>query len=91
MSEVKINLNEYVKVHLTDLGNDIFYHQYDELNQSFGRIICKPHFPKKDTDGYTKFQLWQFIELYGNYISLVKPNVIKPLEIVYEPPESEGK
>lgn len=87
MSEVRINLNESVKVRLTDLGKDIFYHQHDRLNQRFGRIICKPAFPKEDAEGYTKFQLWSFMELYGEHIGMAKPNVIKPLEIVYELPK----
>lgn len=86
MSEVRINLNEFVKVRLTDLGKDIFYHQYDGLNQRCGRIICKPVFPKEDAEGYTKFQLWNFIEIYGEYFGVTKPNVVKPLEIVYELP-----
>lgn len=91
MSEVRISLNENVKVHLTLLGKDIYYHQFDELNQEFGRIICKPSFPKEDADGLTQFQLWAFIELYGDYIGMGKPNVIAPLEIIYEPPKEENK
>ena len=33
--------------------------------------------------GYTEFQLWNFIELYGQHIGMCKPNVIEPLDIVY--------
>lgn len=80
---MKINLNESVKVKLTDLGKEIFYHQYDRINQIAGREICKPMFPKKDENGYTEFQLWYFIQLYGKYIGMTLPNVIEPLEIVY--------
>lgn len=81
---IRINLNEYIKVKLTDLGKEIYYHQYDRLNQCVGREICKPMFPKEDENGYTEFQLWCFIELYGEYIGITMPNVIEPLEIVYE-------
>ena len=87
--EVRINLNENVKVHLTLLGKDIYYHQFDELNQELGRIICKPSFPKEDADRLTEFQLWAFIELYGDYIGMGKPNVISPLEIIYKLPKEE--
>ena len=79
----KINLNEMVKVKLTPLGAEIYYKQFDELNKECGREICKPQMPKIDKDGYTEFQLWHFIELYGEHIGMCKPNVIEPLDIVY--------
>lgn len=89
MNEVRINLNEVVKVKLTDLGKDIYYHQFDELNRRCGRIVCKPSFPKEDAEGYTKFQLWDFIETYGKHVGMAKPNVIEPLEIIYVPLKEE--
>lgn len=79
----KINLNETIKVKLTPLGAEIYYKQFDELNKQYGREICKPQMPKIDKDGYTEFQLWNFIELYGQHIGMCKPNVIEPLDIVY--------
>lgn len=84
MSEVRINLNEPIMVKLTDLGKEIYYHRFDDLNQWAGRTVIKPSFPAEDPDGYTAFQLWAFIELYGNHIGMMKPNVIEPLEIVYQ-------
>lgn len=83
----KININEYVKVKLTDYGKDIFYHQYDNLNKTYGKEIIKPSYPKVDSDGYTSFQLWCFINLYGRYIDMGLQNVIEPLEIVFESAE----
>lgn len=91
MNEVRINLNEVIKVKLTDLGKDIYYHQFDELNRRRGRIVCEPSFPKEDAEGYTKFQLWNFMEIYGEHIGVAQPNVIEPLEIVYELPKEEKK
>lgn len=79
----KINLNETIKVKLTPYGAEIYYKQFDELNKQRGRGICKPHMPRIDKDGYTEFQLWHFIELYGQHIGMCKQNVIKPLDIVY--------
>ena len=81
---VRINLNELIKVKLTDWGKEIYYHQYDRTNQIAGREICKPKFPKEDENGYTEFQLWCFIELYGEHMGMTLPNVIEPIEIVYE-------
>ena len=79
----KINLNEIIKVKLTPYGAEIYYKQFDELNKKRGREICKPHMPRIDKDGYTEFQLWHFMELYGEHIGMCKPNVIEPLDIVY--------
>lgn len=79
----KINLNEIVKVKLTPLGAEIYYKQFDELNKQYEREICKPQMPQIDKDGYTEFQLWHFIELYGQHIGMCKPNVIEPLDILY--------
>lgn len=83
LEPIRINLNESIKVKLTDWGKKIYYHQYDRTNQIAGREICKPKFPKEDENGYTEFQLWCFIELYGEHIGMALPNVIEPLEIVY--------
>ena len=80
---IRINLNERIKVKLTDWGKEIYYHQYDKINQFAGREICKPMFPKEDENGYTEFQLWFFMELYGEHIGMTQQNVIMPLEIVY--------
>ena len=81
---IRINLNEPIKVKLTNWGKEIYYHQYDRANQIAGREICKPKFPKEDENGYTEFQLWSFMELYGEHMGMTMPNVIEPLEIVYE-------
>lgn len=81
---IRINLNEPIKVKLTDWGKEIYYHQYDRINQIVGREACKPSFPKEDENGYAEFQLWCFMELYGECMGMTLPNVIEPLEIVYE-------
>lgn len=81
---IRINLNEQIKVKLTHYGKGIYYHQYDRINQIAGTEICKPELPKEDENGYTEFQLWYFMELYGEHMGMTMPNVIEPLEIVYE-------
>lgn len=85
MSEAKqkpicINLNERVKVKLTELGEVIYYRKYH-------------HFPKKDESGYTEFPLWSFMNLYGNHIGIgpTSYNVIDPIEIVFENEGSNKK
>lgn len=85
MSEIRINLNDNIKVKLTDLGKGIYYHRWDYiLDCCKGERPLKPKYPKVDEDGYTKFQLWDFISLYGRYIGMGLPNVIDPIEIIFE-------
>ena len=80
----KLNLNDNVKVKLTPLGADIYYHQFDELNKTLiakGVKPVTPHMPKIDESGYTLFQLWNFIHLYGAYLDIASPNVIVDMNI----------
>ena len=79
----RINLNERIKVKLTDYGKEIYYRRFDDLFRQTELSVFKPEFPKTDEEGYTTFQLWDFIHIYGNYIGMGLPEVIKPLEIVY--------
>lgn len=84
LEPIRINLNEPIKVKLTAWGKEIYYHQYDRVNKFVGREVCKPKYPTEDENGYTEFQLWCFMELYGEHMGMTLPNVIEPLEIVYE-------
>ena len=84
-----INLNDTVKFKLTDYGKEIWYHQFDELNELAGKEVIKPSFPREDEDGYTSLQLWLFIHLYGEHICMGKKNVIEPLELICERGEAE--
>ena len=81
----KINLNDRIKVKLTPLGAEIYYHQYDEVNKQIkgnGGTEFEPMMPQIDKDGYTEFQLHHFISLYGEHIGMCKQNVIEPLDII---------
>ena len=85
--EIKINLNETVKVKLTDYGKDVYYHQFDDLNKRIiknGGKPIEPHFPKEDENGYCEMQLWGLMDLYGNYMAMEHQNVFKPFQIIYE-------
>lgn len=85
--EVKINLNEQVKFKLTDFGKDIYYHRFDDVN----RLIIKncgkpltPRMPETDENGYTEMQLWDFMSVFGEHMGMARPEVLYPLEIIYD-------
>jgi len=65
----QFNISYCVRVKLTDLGKDIYYHQYDKTNDYYGRQVIEPCYPTIDKEGYTEFQLWELMRLYGTYCS----------------------
>ena len=81
----KLNLNSIIKVKLTDYGKDIFYHRHDDINASIvqrGWKPIEPCFPRVDDEGFSKFQLWDFMNIYGDYFQLGLERVpIKDLSI----------
>ena len=85
-----LNLNDRIKVKLTPLGVTIFYHQYDDLLKDHPQITSiKPRMPQIDKDGYTNFQLWSFIQLYGDYIHMGADQVIEDNRIYFETVKEE--
>lgn len=71
-----INLNDIVKVKLTDYGKYVFYHRYDVLNTYCGREVIKPHYPVEDPNGFVEFQLHDLMNLYGHYLVAGAPNQV---------------
>ena len=83
--EIRININEPIKVKLTDYGKVIYFQKYNEVNKYLPKFKQRTiSFPKVDEDGYSSFQLWDFMEIYGSYFGMGRQEVIKPIEIVYE-------
>lgn len=76
---MRLNLNKTVKVKLTERGKELYRQYFSPLPDGFEQ----PE-PRIDEDGFTKIQLWVFIEMFGEHMSLWKPNVIEPLEIVFD-------
>lgn len=72
-----LNLNDIIKVKLTDAGKDIFYHRWDEFNARCGQEVCKPGYPTVDEDGFVRIQLWYFMAIYGRHMSLTAPTFIE--------------
>lgn len=83
----RINLNDNIKVKLTEYGKNIYRSQFDDLNRTLKRKgvpLCSRPEPDIDAEGYTKMQMWCFMELFGPHIGLGKQNFIEPLEVVCE-------
>lgn len=76
--EVRINLNETVKFKLSERGKEIYRHRYDGYGFEYDRE------PELDDDGYMEMQLWVFMQTFGEHMLMSMPEVIEPLEIIYE-------
>lgn len=71
----KINWNDTIKVKLTEYGQDIYYHHYDDAIAMGAKI--KRHYCKTDDKGFSELQLWAFMEIFGPYIGMTCPNVVE--------------
>ena len=83
----KLNLNSTIKFRLNDYGKDIYYHRFDEANEWLKLRGCPPlerRFPNVDQDGYTSFQLWEFISIYGKHSGLGCPDFWQDLNFYIE-------
>jgi len=70
------NINDYVKVKLTDYGRE----KYREFWNKFGLKALKL---KEDENGYTSFQMWDLMQVFGSHMRLGGRNCFD-LDIVIE-------
>lgn len=66
---VPTNLNGFIKVKLTEKGKKIYNEQFHFLNELLGCEFINPTPLSFDSEGYTKFQIHEFMILYGSYLS----------------------
>ena len=73
---MKHNLNDTIKVKLTDYGKTIYRTYLETVNICYGKNVIKDTEPIVDADGYSKFQLWSFMNTFGAYIYIGNPNIV---------------
>lgn len=75
---IEFNINEFVKVKLTEHGRKILANQHNEYAIRYPKAfeVKTPNDFKENEDenGYTKFQLWSLMEKFGNHIGECKEN-----------------
>ena len=75
------NLNNEVRVRLTQVGRDELKRQHDELYASLGKPN-EPYTPKKeDKDGWSTFQMWYLMNKFGYMLGM---GFSSPFEIEIE-------
>lgn len=63
------NINDYVWVKLTDKGRQIFKDHY----KGFPSGLQLPQI-KEDADGYSEWQLWYLMQIFGEHIAMGCPS-----------------
>ena len=70
MSDIKFNLNQNVRVQLTEEGREIHRKGYEDLVKQFPNISYEYEVPKEDKDGWSKWQMWNLIQIFGSHIAM---------------------
>lgn len=72
---IKTNLNNNIKIKLTQEGINILDNLTKVLKEKFPNVdfTNMSKLIQIDEEGYARFQLWEFINLYGQYISMTAP------------------
>lgn len=69
---MKFNVNDTVRVRLTDVGRQIVKHKHDELNAFLrarnGTLQHGDGTVTEDADGWSEWLLWQLMQTFGPYM-----------------------
>ena len=81
-TRVWMHLNDEIKVKLTDNGLRILAERNERIKHDFPKLIVKLDVPQVDKFGYAHFLLWEFMNIFGEYLyNGSDMEVIAPLEI----------
>jgi len=74
------NMNDYVKVKITDFGFKILEEQHQDLLKRIPTYDTpfEEVRPRVDESGWTKMQLWMIMQKFGPYMGMVQE---QPIEI----------
>jgi len=67
---MKFNVNDSVRVRLTDYGKEILRKEFDVMHESFPMAFKEFALPKEDSEGWSSWQMWSLMETFGKYIRL---------------------
>lgn len=82
----KLNWNKTVKVKLTERGLQAYRDHYAWMKDKLGEEVRDP---KVDEDGYSRFQLWSFMRIFGSIIYLGSDNVVEDISFYIDDEDLE--
>lgn len=62
---MKFNINNIVRIKLTRRGEEILRKQFNELAARYPASFGEYVLPKKDSRGFTEFQMWEVMNKFG--------------------------
>ena len=64
---MKFNMNDKVKVKLTEHGRKVHREEHEKLfaGQKYSHVYSPP---EEDSDGYSTWQMWQLMSSFGEWI-----------------------
>jgi hypothetical protein len=66
--ETRFNINDNIKVRLTDEGRKIHREAYARDIPEYMRATCPYLAPKEDADGWSQWQAWSFMSIFGAHM-----------------------
>ena len=65
---MKINVNDNVRIKLTDKGRKVLEAKHHALYEQFPQLKKRPYEPpKEDAEGWSVWQLWCVMEAFGEF------------------------
>lgn len=64
------NINDNVRIKLTNRGKEILCGQHVKIIRRFPQITYEFTLPKEDENGWSEWQLWKLMEAFGDYIGM---------------------
>ena len=64
---VETNLNYYIKVKLTEHGKEVHREYWEDICRDCGHEY---HYPEVDSDGYSCFQMHEFMHTFGSEMTM---------------------
>ncbi len=59
---MKFNVNNYVRVRLTEVGKKILLKEYEEDKKFYPDLTYRY---EPDAEGFVKFQMWDLMQIFG--------------------------
>lgn len=82
-----LNINETVQVKLTFEGIRILKERHEDLRHRVPSI-SEWRVPRTDKDGWSEFQLWSLMQIFGPHITMGGPN---PFETTIQVPKPKDQ
>ena len=62
---MRFNINNYVRVRLTDRGRSIHREWYEKISKQYPPDCLSYRPPTEDEEGWSRWQLWDLMNIFG--------------------------